>query len=209
MTRASPSRSLPTATRSSAGIINSTEAQTTVQAVDGQTVVLSGLLTRHDEALHRRVPLIADVPLIGAVFRFDSSRQVRTELLIVLTPRVIRGRAEAERLKHIESSRMSWCLSDVVDLHGPAGLRSRTDMLVRCKRKSCIPICRRRNCRRSHRMAKAWRRGLRHDQLLMMPPQSGPAGPIPDEALPGMLPPDMAPNNATPPAPPTLTPGPP
>ncbi|HMP07008.1 MAG TPA: secretin N-terminal domain-containing protein, partial [Lacipirellulaceae bacterium] len=110
-------------------IINSTEAQTTVSAVGGQTVVLSGLLTKRDEALHRRVPLLADIPLVGALFRFDSSRQVRTELLIVLTPHVIRSRAEAERLKQIESARMSWCLADVVDLHGPAGLRSRTDML--------------------------------------------------------------------------------
>ena len=114
-----------------APIINSTEAQTTVSAVSGQTVVLSGLLTKRDEALHRRVPLLADIPLVGALFRFDSSRQVRTELLIILTPHVVRSRAEAERLKQVESSRMSWCLSDVVDLHGPAGLRSRTDTLAR------------------------------------------------------------------------------
>ena len=30
-------------------------------------------------------------------------------------------------IKQVESARMSWCLSDVVDLHGPAGLRSRMD----------------------------------------------------------------------------------
>ena len=54
---------------------------------------------------------------------------MRTELLIVLTPHVIRSRAESERLKQVESARMSWCLADVVDLHGPAGLRSRTDPL--------------------------------------------------------------------------------
>jgi type II secretion system protein D len=112
-----------------APIINSTEAQTTVSAASGQTVVLSGLLTKRDEALHRRVPLLADIPLVGALFRFDSSRQVRTELLIVLTPHVIRGRADADRIKQIESARMSWCLADVVDLHGPAGLRSRTDRI--------------------------------------------------------------------------------
>jgi hypothetical protein len=73
------------------------------------------------------VPLLADVPLIGSLFRFDSSRQVRTELLIVLTPHVVRSRVESERLKHVESSRMNWCLSDVVDLHGATGLRSRSD----------------------------------------------------------------------------------
>lgn len=112
-----------------APIINSTEAQTTVSAVPGQTVVLSGLLTKRDEALNRRVPLLADIPLVGSLFRFDSSRQVRTELLIILTPHVVRSRAESERIKQVESARMSWCLSDVVDLHGAVGLRSRTDMI--------------------------------------------------------------------------------
>jgi general secretion pathway protein D len=109
--------------------IASTEAQTTVSAMSGQTVVLSGLLTKRDEALHRRVPLLADIPLVGALFRFDSSRQVRTELLIVLTPQVIRSRLQSDRLKQVESARMNWCLSDVVELHGPAGLRSRNDMM--------------------------------------------------------------------------------
>jgi type II secretory pathway component GspD/PulD (secretin) len=50
--------------------INSTEALTTVSAVSGQTIVLSGLLTKRDEALHRRVPLLADIPLLGDLFRY-------------------------------------------------------------------------------------------------------------------------------------------
>ena len=53
-------------------IINSTDAETTISAVSGQTVVLSGLLTKRDEALHRRVPLLADIPLVGDLFRFDA-----------------------------------------------------------------------------------------------------------------------------------------
>ncbi len=47
----------------------------------------------------------------------------------MLTPRVIRSRYQSEVIKQTESARMSWCLSDVVDLHGAAGLRSRTDMM--------------------------------------------------------------------------------
>ena len=110
-----------------APIINTILADTTVSAVSGQTVVLSGLLTKRDRALHRRVPLLADVPLIGDLFRFDLSSTERTELLIVLTPHVIRNRRDAELIKQVESARMSWCLADVVDLHGPAGLLSRDD----------------------------------------------------------------------------------
>jgi general secretion pathway protein D len=119
--------------------INSTEAETTVSAVDGQTVVLSGLLTKRDEALHRRVPLLADIPLLGNLFRFDSTSTIRTELLIVLTPHVVRSRHEAEMIKQIESARMSWCLNDVVDMHGPAGLRSRSDMIGAAEAETIFP----------------------------------------------------------------------
>ena len=108
-------------------IVDSIEARTVVSAVSGQTVVLSGLITKRDQALHRRVPILADVPLLGDLFRYDSVSTRRTELLIVLTPHVVRSRVESDMLKQVESARMSWCLSDVVDIHGPAGLRSRTD----------------------------------------------------------------------------------
>ncbi|MCC6493012.1 MAG: hypothetical protein IT424_08320 [Pirellulales bacterium] len=92
-------------------------------------MVLSGLLLKRDRELHRRVPLLADIPLLGDLFKYDAKQLERSELLIVLTPHVIRSRAQSELLKQTESSRMSWCLADVVDMHGAAGLRSRHDTL--------------------------------------------------------------------------------
>jgi type II secretory pathway component GspD/PulD (secretin) len=112
-----------------APIIDQTLAQTTVSALSGQTVVLSGLLTKRDRALHRRVPILADIPLVGDLFRYDLTLTERTELLIILTPHVVRNRLEAERIKQVESARMSWCLADVIDLHGAVGLKSRDDAL--------------------------------------------------------------------------------
>lgn len=107
--------------------IKLTRAQTTVSAASGQTVVLSGLLTKRTFDIHRRVPLLADIPLLGDLFRYDAVQQARTELLIIMTPRVIRSELDAEMLKQVESSRMSWVLSDVIQMHGPAGLRTRGD----------------------------------------------------------------------------------
>jgi len=108
-------------------LVNTIQAETTVSAVSGQTIVLSGLLTKRDTALHRRVPLLADIPLLGNLFRYDAVSTRRTELLIILTPHVVRNRFEAEMIKEVESARMDWCLSDVIDMHGPVGLRSRRD----------------------------------------------------------------------------------
>jgi type II secretion system protein D len=107
--------------------IDQTVAQTTVAAMSGQTVVLSGLLTKQTTDVHRRVPLLSEIPLLGDLFRYDFVSEQRTELLIILTPRVMRNELDAEMIKQVESSRMSWVLCDVIDLHGPSGLKSRCD----------------------------------------------------------------------------------
>lgn len=107
--------------------VNTTTAQTTVSAADGQTIVLGGLLTESKNGLHRRVPILSDIPILGNLFRYDLAEKRRTELLIIMTPRVIRNELDANIIKQVESSRMSWCLSDVIKLHGPSGLRSRSD----------------------------------------------------------------------------------
>jgi hypothetical protein len=107
--------------------INIAQAQTTVSALSGQTVVLGGLLQTRKFDIHRRVPLIADIPLIGDLFRYDSVSEERAELMIILTPRIVYGKEDSDLVKQIESSRMSWILGDVINLHGEVGLRSRCD----------------------------------------------------------------------------------
>jgi hypothetical protein len=41
------------------------------------------------------------------------------ELLILLTPHVVRTKADAERIMAEETRKMNWCLEDVTDIHGP------------------------------------------------------------------------------------------
>jgi hypothetical protein len=85
------------------------------------------LIQTRKSDVHRRVPIIADIPLIGDLFRFDSVAEERRELLIIMTPQIIYGKLDSDLVKQIESSRMSYCLADVVNIHGEAGLRSRCD----------------------------------------------------------------------------------
>ncbi|NLG56040.1 MAG: type II and III secretion system protein, partial [Rhodococcus sp.] len=119
--------------------IDQTVAYSTVAAASGQTIVLSGLMTKETFDIHRRVPLLADIPLLGDLFRYDSVSEQRTELLIILTPRVIRSELDAEMVKQVESSRMSWVLCDVVNMHGPSGLRSRCDEWTEADSESVFP----------------------------------------------------------------------
>lgn len=99
--------------------VNIATAQTTVSAASGQTIVIGGLITSDNRSTSRRVPWLGDLPLVGNLFRYDRTSSVRKELLIILTPHVIRGASEEEMMKQMEMSRMSWITSDVFDWLNP------------------------------------------------------------------------------------------
>lgn len=103
-------------------IINQTRAQTVVTAYPGQTVVFAGLISKSRNTSRSQVPILGSLPLIGAAFRFDVESESRKELLVVLTPRLIQTEEDYDTLKEVESSRMSWCLADVLNIHGDQGL---------------------------------------------------------------------------------------
>ncbi len=102
--------------------ITVTMAQTTVSASDKETIVLGGLITKENEVIKRRVPFLSDIPVVGHLFRYDGEQSRRSELLIFLTPHVVRSPEDLERIKQTEAARMSWCLADVHEIHGPTGL---------------------------------------------------------------------------------------
>jgi len=101
--------------------IDTTTAQATVSASSGETIILGGLITKKTLNIDRRVPILSDIPLLGNFFRYDLNQQERAELLIILTPYVIRGPEDEFRLKQAEYSRMSWCICDVEAIHGDIG----------------------------------------------------------------------------------------
>lgn len=106
---------------------NTTMAQTTVSAASGETIVLGGLITKSNSNIERKVPYIADIPILGQLFKYHSTQCRRTELLIVLTPHVVRNQEDMERIKRVESARMHWCLQSVNELHCDGGLTSAKD----------------------------------------------------------------------------------
>ncbi|MBX3438431.1 MAG: hypothetical protein KF861_13145, partial [Planctomycetaceae bacterium] len=77
-------------------IVDITRAQTTVSAASGQTIVLGGLITKDHMSMSRKVPWLGDIPLLGALFRYNSNMNDRKELLIIMTPHVIRGQQDAD-----------------------------------------------------------------------------------------------------------------
>lgn len=98
--------------------IDTITAQATVSAGSGETIILGGLISRNTETLHRQVPWLGDLPLLKYLFSYDYFNMRRTELLIIMTPYVIRSQGDMERMKQAEFARMSWCEADVFALHG-------------------------------------------------------------------------------------------
>lgn len=102
--------------------INRTNAESTIVAYSGQTVVFGGLIQKERVNVSRRVPYLSNIPLLGIFFRFDREAEERRELLVIMTPMLVNGDEDLEYIKRVESSRMSYCLADIVEMHGDVGL---------------------------------------------------------------------------------------
>jgi type II secretory pathway component GspD/PulD (secretin) len=60
-----------------------------VRVKDGQTLVLGGLFTEQEAAQLAKVPYLAEAPILGALFRNSLKGRDRTELMLLLTPKVV------------------------------------------------------------------------------------------------------------------------
>ena len=83
------------------------EVKTTVTIPDRTTVILSGLIREDAAKIATKVPLLGDIPFLGALFRSTSDSKKRTNLLIFVTPRIVTDMKLAEeekaRLEHATS----------------------------------------------------------------------------------------------------------
>lgn len=83
-------------TTQAAGIITSRRAiESNVLVDDGQIVVLGGLIQDDVKGNVSKVPLLGDIPLLGRLFRYDSRKRTKTNLLVFLRPVVLRDAASA------------------------------------------------------------------------------------------------------------------
>ncbi len=100
-------------------IIDKTQALATVSVTSGQTIVLGGMITTSNDTLERKVPWLGDIPVVGRAFRFDSTTRKRTELLIFLTPRIVKTDYDSELIKQVEAERLHFIEEEAEMVHGP------------------------------------------------------------------------------------------
>ncbi|MDE3271237.1 secretin N-terminal domain-containing protein [Pseudoalteromonas sp. G4] len=64
---------------------------TEVVAGDGETVMLGGLISDNYNTSSNSIPLLGDIPVLGHMFRTDGSEQDKTELVVLVTPKIVKS----------------------------------------------------------------------------------------------------------------------
>jgi pilus assembly protein CpaC len=98
-------------------------ADTTVQLNDGQSFVIAGLIKNNVTETIKRFPGLGEVPVVGALARSSEFQNDQTELLFVITPRLVKPLNEVPRLptdNHVVPSRAEVYLNGALESSQPA-----------------------------------------------------------------------------------------
>ncbi len=88
-----------TETQFGAPVISTREARTYLFVRDGQTTVIGGLIDRQAEKSRSGIPVLASIPVLGALFGTTHHSTVRSELFLFLTPHIVRTDEELDHLR--------------------------------------------------------------------------------------------------------------
>jgi len=88
-----------TETQFGAPVISTRETATHLFVKDGQTAVLGGLIDRQEEQHRSGIPLLKDIPLLGALFGTTQRSTATNELFVFMTPHIVATDADADRLR--------------------------------------------------------------------------------------------------------------
>lgn len=88
--------------------ILSRRAETTVELKSGQTFAIAGLIDNSMTRNVSKVPVLGDIPILGKLFRSEEMQQNRTELLVLVTPELVRATDRAPELPTGEPESWEW-----------------------------------------------------------------------------------------------------
>lgn len=100
-------------------ILNKRNVESNVIVEDGQIIVLGGLIGDNYTDGTSKIPWLGDLPLIGALFRYDNKSRTRTNLMVFIRPTVLRNNEQNNifsnnKLDDIEDKRKSFVQSPML-----------------------------------------------------------------------------------------------
>lgn len=84
--------------------ISTRDITSQILAQSGRTILLGGLIQESKDLTEKGVPVAANIPILGQLFRTNKDARKRTELLVLITPRVSRASAEIEEITRMLQS---------------------------------------------------------------------------------------------------------
>ena len=87
-------------------LINKRFAQTSVVVKDGETIVIAGLIKDNTTTIVQKVPFLGDVPLLGYLFRYKKNQKDKTNLLIFITPRIVKKASVLQDIRREKERQM-------------------------------------------------------------------------------------------------------
>lgn len=99
------------------------KAETEVELREGQHLAIAGLLDNTWQENIDKLPLLGDIPILGALFRSKEKRQERTELLVIVTPQLVEPSDEPIDVPTGEPGTWDW--NDEMRRFPPDTLRNR------------------------------------------------------------------------------------
>ncbi len=94
--------SVPVGTNQEVPITSKRSAETSVVVRDKETIVIAGLIKDDITVTERKVPLLGDIPILGYLFKYESRKKSKTNLMLFITPHIIR---DAETLEEISRNK--------------------------------------------------------------------------------------------------------
>ena len=95
-------KTVPISEEVDAAVFANRSAECRVAVLDGQTIVIGGLMEDQETKSVKKVPLLGDIPLLGGLFRRTVTEKQKTELLIFLTPQVASGTEQLQKISDNE-----------------------------------------------------------------------------------------------------------
>jgi general secretion pathway protein D len=87
-------------------IINLISADTVVVTPNNQTIVIGGLMSTQTTQVENKVPILGDIPLLGYAFKYKTKNTQKTELIVFMTPHIVRSPDDLSRLAKQENTRL-------------------------------------------------------------------------------------------------------
>jgi pilus assembly protein CpaC len=94
-----PSNSVAVGTGITVPALTVRRASSTIELRDGQSFVLAGLLQNSSTTAQQQLPWIGDVPVLGALFSSKSYQKSESDLIIIVTPRIVRPTRPGDTIK--------------------------------------------------------------------------------------------------------------